>query len=520
MLKIKSIKKEGRNVFSNNVWKAIAICFIVTIITGGTTIGFVKGQLNFIFDTNVGINNSDFTIKSNISIIDDFIESSKLIGNYTDKYLSRATRGVLATFANSINRSDSFIFGVLNAINEMAFKNRVGQGIVILVGVIIVFLYWLLVSNVFIVGKARFFLKNRRYKRTKLDRVIFPYKDKKIKNIMIVMFKKELYNFLWSFTIVGGFIKHYSYFFIPYILAENPNMRAKEVFALSRKMAYGNKRRMFLFDLSFIGYDILGIVSLNVSNLLYKTPYKSACEVELYMKVRNDYISDKKEGYEYLNDAGLNVNYFDGEYSDDSRIIKDDKNLYSWKINLVDMLLLFLTYSLIGYIWEVMLHLISSGEFVNRGSMYGPWIPIYGYGGLITLLLLKKYKDNPVKVFFLSMAMCGVIEYSISWIGELIYHIRWWDYTGYLFNINGRVCLEGLLVFGFACTINIFWVTPLLLKFFHRFSDKKLKIIAGTLMSVFIVDMVYSIFIEPNKGDNITTSNSYNDRVLVEKIII
>lgn len=58
------------------------------------------------------------------------------------------------------------------------------------------------------------------------------------------------------------------------------------------------------------------------------------------------------------------------------------------------------------------------------------------------------------------MLVCGMIEYFSSWYMEMIYHTRWWDYTGYLFNVNGRVCLEGLLVFGFGCTINIYLVSP------------------------------------------------------------
>lgn len=401
----------------------VAVCFIVTFLTGGTTIYLVRNEYNNI-DTKYEVSNT-FTGKSNFEIINDFIASSKVLGSKIDNYMNGATRGVLATFSNNISKSNSFLFGVLNGLNQLLFKNKVANSIVIFIGSIISLIYFIFISNVIKVGKCRFLLENRCHKKTKIDRLLFSYKDKKYKNVALVMFKKSLYTFLWSLTIIGGIIKHYSYMFIPYILAENPDIKSKDAFMLSKNMTNGYKWKMFLLDLSFILYDLLGVLTFNIFNLLVTNPYKATTYTELYMKIRNDYIDNKKYLYDKLVLNNLNDKVCNLEYPG---IVRDNKKIKIDKIeyDFLDVILLFFAISFIGYVWEVTLHLFSDGVFVNRGTLYGPILTIYGFGGVITLLLFNRYRDNPIKVFFLSMLVCGMIEYFSSWYMEMIYHTRWW----------------------------------------------------------------------------------------------
>lgn len=519
MFSIKAVKKEGRKVLKKNIWKVIAVCFIITIVTGGTVINLFKEQVSFANDNNIIDSGEILGNKSNSDIVNDFINSSHTVNIFTDKYLGKATSGVLANVVNNVNKSNSLVFGILNSINEMIFKSRIGPGIVILIGTLFMFFYYYFISNVFIVGEARFFLENRRYKNTKINRILVSYYNKKAKKVSFAMFKKNIYNFFWYFTGVGGIIKHYSYFFVPYILAENPDLKSSEVITLSRKMTNGYKWKLFLLDLSFIGYDILGILSFNISNLVYKNPYKNSTYAEIYMLVRREYIKDKKENYLFLNDEYLDVNYNQEEYPKSSTEKKKIENESLNKITIIDVIILFFSFAFIGYVWEVLLHLFSDGIFVNRGSLYGPWLPIYGFGGLITLLLLRRYQENPIKVFFMSMLVCGVIEYCSSLFGEIIYHVRWWDYTGYFLNINGRICLEGLLVFAFACTINIYIISPFLLKIYHKVNDNILMIISFVLFCLIIFDCCFCLIKGPNHGKSITYEReaySYNS-ILADK---
>lgn len=79
---------------------------------------------------------------------------------------------------------------------------------------------------------------------------------------------------LWNLTIIGGVIKHYSYFFVPYILAENPLIKSKDVINLSRKMMNGYKFKLFLIQLSLLPWKVLSIITIGLSDILYFDSYK------------------------------------------------------------------------------------------------------------------------------------------------------------------------------------------------------------------------------------------------------
>ena len=99
--------------------------------------------------------------------------------------------------------------------------------------------------------------------------------------------------------------------------------------------------------------------------------------------------------------------------------------------------------------------------------------------------------------------MCGTLEYLTSWVLELVAHKRWWDYTGYFMNLNGRICLEGLTVFGLGGIAVTYLVAPLSNGLLERMPEKKRKILAAVLLAVFAVDCVWSVF-NPNTGNGIT----------------
>ena len=82
--------------------------------------------------------------------------------------------------------------------------------------------------------------------------------------------------------------------------------------------------------------------------------------------------------------------------------------------------------------------------------------------------------------------------------------MRWWDYTGYFLNINGRVCLEGILFFGIGGSLCIYVVAPFLDKMFGKVKNKTKIIICIVLVTLFLIDLVYST-IHPNVGEGITS---------------
>lgn len=158
----------------------------------------------------------------------------------------------------------------------------------------------------------------------------------------------------------------------------------------------------------------------------------------------------------------------------------------------------------VGWIWEVSLSMISYGCFVNRGVLHGPWIPIYGFGCVLILLLLKRFRMRPKVEFSMAVLLCGCIEYFTGLVLELAHNgQKWWDYTGYFLNLDGRICAEGLLVFGVGGMAFVYVIAPLIDNWVKEHLNKKLSAACLVLLLLFGADVVYSHF-EPNIGEGVT----------------
>lgn len=164
---------------------------------------------------------------------------------------------------------------------------------------------------------------------------------------------------------------------------------------------------------------------------------------------------------------------------------------------ILNYLLFFFTFSLVGYLWEVGLHLVQTGELVNRGTMFGPWLPIYGTGGVLVLLLLRKCFHNPVLTFFMSMLVCSVIEFGASWYLEVTTGLRWWDYSNYFLNLDGRICLEGALIFGVGCCAAVYFIAPNLGRLYDKIPKGPKVVVCVVLVALFGGDAAWSHF-HPN----------------------
>jgi len=140
------------------------------------------------------------------------------------------------------------------------------------------------------------------------------------------------------------------------------------------------------------------------------------------------------------------------------------------------------------------------GSFVNRGFLYGPICPIYGYGAVIMVLLaefLKKKKINNLFLKFLSATILfSLLEYVGSLILELIFGLRWWDYSNEFLNLNGRICLMFSLLFGIMgltfITLAYEPAEKLIGKIREKVSNKKIWIILIILVIIMVIDTIIS----------------------------
>ena len=491
------------------------------------------------------------------------------------------TRGVLSNVVNQVS-SGSIIVTMVAAIASMTGSESIGILVMILLGAVGAFGIWFLLSNVFPVVVRRVFLEGMIYEQVTSQRFVFLLRVKKWLRASWIMFVRYLWYSLWCLTIVGIAVKRYSYYLVPFIVAENPDMTAREAVTLSRKMMEGHKWECFVFELTFLGWEILGILTMGIFNIFYTNPYKTAAFTRYYAELRAEALEKGLPGSELLYDTYLYEKagsfLLESKYPDVVSVLEEDdgeeEKMTGWRGFLAEnfgilllrrsrereyekhqaeyvrihsmiddvqgraypvrlypvpeeerrklvqslnymrhysvwsLMAVFLTLSVFGWLWEVGMHLVSYGEFVNRGALHGPWLPIYGTGAVLMLTLLYRFRGKPVLEFCSTILLCGFLEYMTSLVMEIATGgMKWWDYSGYFLNLNGRICAEGLLVFGVGGLAIVYVIAPVIDGLIGELNEKQIMVVCSALIILFAADAVYSQF-QPNTGKGITDIES------------
>lgn len=505
------------------------------------------------------------------------------------KAIAGRSSGILAGLVNDVS-SGMLMVRIGTGIQTIVKNGKLAGAIVILIVLGIYFAVWYFLINTYKVTMYRTYLEASVYKKVPIGHVLFIKSVGKWKNVAGAMFRCWLYHVLWSLTIIGGIIKHYSYWCVPFILAENPGMSGKEAIALSRKMMNGRKWETFKFELTFIGWEILSALTFGVLKVFFVAPYERAAEAQLFTYIRYESIIAKIEGTEKLKDQFLyektdkevlSIKYGDILYrevlaknaevklkgarrffvenfglwigSKEEQLRYEEveveqvnlrrareaaeslayperynpywnavaeeeaasKNNYLKNYSIWTIICLFALFAFIGWGWEVALHLIKDGVFVNRGAMHGPWLPIYGTGGALIVLILKRLRNNPALLGVSAMVLCGIVEFFTSYFMEMGSGIRYWDYTGYFLNINGRICMEGLTVFAVGGMAAVYVIAPALDRKLQKLNSKIIIAFCIAYMLCFAVDAVYSSYY-PNVGKGITDYDNYKNVSSIE----
>lgn len=153
---------------------------------------------------------------------------------------------------------------------------------------------------------------------------------------------------------------------------------------------------------------------------------------------------------------------------------------------------IFIVYSIIGWLMEVLIVSTKKRKITDRGFLIGPWCPIYGFGALFITLLLRKYYEDPLVLFIMSFLVGSVLEYVTSYLMEKIFHARWWDYSEHKFNVNGRISLTTSLGFGLLGLILVYVFNPFFLKIIKNIPSTIFHIIMIIILIFFIIDVITS----------------------------
>ena len=129
--------------------------------------------------------------------------------------------------------------------------------------------------------------------------------------------------------------------------------------------------------------------------------------------------------------------------------VKEKKHIKIAGITLWRIVAYFIIYSVVGFIIETIFGILTKGVLESRKSfLYGPFCSIYGLGAVLMILPLQRFKKNNYTLFAAGFVIGSIIEYLVSLIGELIFHIKWWDYSDQILNLNGRICVQFSLFWG------------------------------------------------------------------------
>lgn len=142
---------------------------------------------------------------------------------------------------------------------------------------------------------------------------------------------------------------------------------------------------------------------------------------------------------------------------------KKTKKISIWRI-----LVYFIIYSFVGYVVETLFALINYNVLESRKSfLYGPFCGIYGVGAVVLILMLRYFNKNNYTLFFGGCLVGSVVEYVISFLGEVLFDARWWDYSKRFLNINGRICLLYSLFWGILALMLMKIINPQVDKFIN-----------------------------------------------------
>ena len=170
--------------------------------------------------------------------------------------------------------------------SEQATFAFVAAGTIFVI-IIISILLKIFLFNPLNIGGCAFFKENTIEPGADLDCIGLGFRN--YWHNFATLFLRDLYLVLWTMLlIVPGIIKGYSYRMVPYILADEPDLTPNEAITRSREMMDGNKWQAFLLDLSFIGWILLGILTLGLVLVFWTAPYMQSSNAALYLKLSGE----------------------------------------------------------------------------------------------------------------------------------------------------------------------------------------------------------------------------------------
>lgn len=153
----------------------------------------------------------------------------------------------------------------------------------------------------------------------------------------------------------------------------------------------------------------------------------------------------------------------------------------------------FIVYSFLGWILEDIYKTILDKKITNSGFLYGPFCPIYGLGAIIAILTLEMLRNKYLLLFIISTIEFSLLEYIIAIILEKIFKVKYWDYTSYKYNFQGRICLKNSMFWGILGLVFIQLINPIMQMLIMKVSLNIKAIFIIIFAFYLIIDIIFTM---------------------------
>lgn len=157
------------------------------------------------------------------------------------------------------------------------------------------------------------------------------------------------------------------------------------------------------------------------------------------------------------------------------------------------LFLSFIVYAFLGWTLEVLYHIYKQRRFINRGFLYGPICPIYGFSAVLFILVLNPFKDNIILVFIIGSLIASIMELITGYVLDLLFNTKWWDYSNEKYNFKGYVCARFSIYWGFIAIVFTQLIHPQVYKIIYFINNRYGEKIYSILFALILIDSVLTL---------------------------
>ena len=173
----------------------------------------------------------------------------------------------------------------------------------------------------------------------------------------------------------------------------------------------------------------------------------------------------------------------------------------------------FVIYSFLGWVLESVVRTICERKIINTGFLIGSFCPIYGFGAIIMILFLERFKNNILLLFLISVIILSLWEYIVGALLEKFFSTKYWDYSNHKFNYKGRICLTNSIAWGILGVLFINYIHPFIIQMLGYVDFMYIAIIASIIAFILLIDAIVSIIKVKNIKSTLDKIEEINEQI-------